>query len=223
MKKILLFSAEVILLCSTAVPAQATILNVSQGGQIITAPSSVSYNFPGYEHPNFMLGFSEKQNVKLSSNLAIDGGFIAAGQLVSSHMIFLNTPGSRRLALSNINWTFDSTILGVMSDGNGLLEAASNTLLGVPHTFYPGSFTQRGLEWSRQENYSEVGSNVLIVSMKTTTPGDWIRVVTQAKPIPEPTSTLGLLTISLVAKAVLKRTRKPSDLTSLPQNSPDMR
>lgn len=98
MKKILLFSAEVIFLGSTAVPAQATILNVSQGGQIITAPSSVSYNFPGYEHPNFMIGFSEKQNVKLSSNLAIDGGFIAAGQLVSSHMIFLNTPGSRRLA-----------------------------------------------------------------------------------------------------------------------------
>lgn len=138
-----------------------------------------------------MQGFDEVQGVVTSVAHSIDGGSIAAGTRVDSHMIFLNSRGGSRLEHHRVDWTFDGVILGVMSDSGGNLEAASTFELGNPATNYtttfPGSgpaapFGARGLEGG--DSYSVAG-NVLTMNMIVTEPGDWVRVVT-ASPVPAP-------------------------------------
>lgn len=144
-----------------------------------------------------MQGFDEAQGVLTTVAHSTDGGSIAAGTLVDSHMIFLNSAGTTLLSHSNVDWTFSGIILGIMSDSGGNSEAASTFELGNPSTNYtttfPGSgpaapFSARGLEGG--DSLSQIDPFTLRVSMVVTGPGDWIRVVTQANPVPEPTTML---------------------------------
>jgi hypothetical protein len=153
------------------------------GPDIIAAPPSIIDDAPGAEN-NHQQAFDEQQGVVLGAPLSVDGGTIAVGTRVDSHMIFLNTAGSTEASDQRVTWTFDGLVLGVMSDIHGTLEAASNGILGAPGTTYPGSFNNRGLENDPLDNYNVVG-NTIIVGMHVTEPGDWIRVVT-ASPIPAP-------------------------------------
>lgn len=202
MKKTLLAISGTIALGMIAIPAQAAIVGVGNGGRIISAPDSVFDDAPGVEDADEMLGFDERQNVLLTDDLQVDNGFIAAGTRVNSHMILLNTPGSGWTTLEDIEWTFNGRILGVMSDFNGTLEAASNSILGAPGTAYPGSFRGRGLGGgSPIDTHSGVGTNTLTVTMRVREPGDWIRVVTA---VPEPLTILGSAT-ALGFGALFKR------------------
>ena len=128
-------------------------------------------------------GFNERQNVLLSANLLVDGGFIPAGTLVNSHMIFLNleddTGGT--LTHDDVEWEFDGEILGVMSDYRGDLETASTDILGAVGTSYQSPFNARGMEG--RDSYSIAG-RFLTVTMHVSQPGDWIRVVTAPVPVP---------------------------------------
>ncbi len=161
------------------------------GQDIIAAPASVADDTPGAE--NFhQQAFDEQQGVLLASDLQVDGGFISSGTRVDSHMIFLNSPGNQFISDLGVKWTFDGTILGVMSDARGLLETASNSILGASGTTYPGAFSARGMEGGDSYSYS---GNSIVVSMLVSEPGDWIRVVT-ATQIPEPMSA-GLLLLGL--------------------------
>lgn len=141
-----------------------------------------------------MEGFDEAQGVLTSVAHLTDSGSIAAGTLVDSHMIFLNSPGSTSLSHTGVTWTFSGLILGIMSDGGGTFEAASTFELGAPGTNYtttfPGSgpaapYGARGLEGGDSLSAGGVGTNFLTVNMTVTEPGDWIRVVT-ASPVPAP-------------------------------------
>ena len=186
-----------------AVPASAAIVSVSGPlssagalASIIAAPTSVVDDAPGAENTG-MQGFSEVQGFTLLSDLAVDGGSIAAGTIVDSHMIFLNSSGTTfiRHGIGQggpVQWTFDGTILGVMSDQRGTLEAASNSILGALGTAYPGGFGARGLEGN---DFYSVAGNVLSLGMAVSEPGDWIRVVTQA-PAPVPLPAAGWLLIA---------------------------
>lgn len=144
-----------------------------------------------------MQGFDEAQGVVTSVAHSIDGGgSIAAGTVVNSHMIFLNSEGSSALSHFGVEWTFDGLILGIMSDSGGILEAASTFELGNAATNYtvgPGAapFPARGLENNNgglgpfpNDGYT-INGNILTVGMSVTEPGDWIRVVTAAS-VPEP-------------------------------------
>ncbi len=105
-------------------------------------------------------------------------------------MIFLNSSGQAFLRHRTVTWNFSGLILGVMSDKPGIGEANSTFELGNPGTNYPAGFDARGLESNNGgilagDGYTINGSS-LIVAMTVTEPGDWIRVVTVAAPVPEP-------------------------------------
>lgn len=156
-----------------------------------------------------MQGFNEVQSFVLSRAIEVnnDGifsntGIIGAGTRVSSHFIFLNNSGAGNLnhGLNGapVVWEFDGAILGVMSDSGGRLENESTDILGADGVIYPGGgtgtlFNARGFETSApfadvaNDFYAVgLGPNVLEIGMNVTEPGDWVRVVTAATPVPLP-------------------------------------
>ena len=149
-------------------------------------------------------GFNEQQGVVLASDLAVDGGVIAAGTRVDSHMLFLNKPTNVGGTLSheNVEWTFSGKILGVMIDVNGLDEAASTAILGAIGTTYD-TFNNRGLEGA---DFVVISGAVLTTSFFVTQPGDWIRVIT-ASEVPLPAA-LPLMLAGLAGLGGLSRRRK---------------
>ncbi|MFK7912392.1 MAG: PEP-CTERM sorting domain-containing protein [Pseudomonadales bacterium] len=188
-----------------AASAQAAIIDVSgpnsdfngTAAAIISAPLSVeddAHTNTGQE------GFNEQQGVTLGVDLATSTpGSIAAGTVIDSHMLFLNTAGNAREEHTNVVWTFSGDILGVMSARNGGNIAASD-FLGAPATTYPGAFTARGLE--SNDSYTIAG-NTLTLNMIVTEPGDWIRVVTAAA-VPAP-GALGLLGLGLLGLGLRRK------------------
>ena len=112
-------------------------------GVFIGAPGEVLAGCGGLGQPGCLAvqqGFNEQQNVLLMANLLVDGGFIAAGSMVDSQMLFMNDniiPGVDPGVRHSTVWTFDGAVLGVMSDEAGLLESTSSPLLGNLATLYP--------------------------------------------------------------------------------------
>lgn len=160
-------------------------------GKIIDAPArALDDTIASATH---MIGFDERQNVLLSRDLPVDGGHIKKGTWVDSHMILFNLPDARSNggdeptewftgAQAENEWNFSGPVIGVMSDMDGQLEAASSDLLGAPKTTYPaGSQFLRGFE--DFDSYDGVGTTRLRVRMSVWQPGDWIRVITRAAPI----------------------------------------
>ena len=157
-----------------------SVRNVSGvGGMVIAAPDRALDEAVGSD--THMLGFDERQNVLLNADLAVDGGVIAAGTRVSSHMILLNVLGAAWGAGGVNDWTFSEPIVGVMSDVGGTLEAASTGVLGAPGTAYPNGYPFRGLE--SEDGYRGVGATTLRTFFGVWQPGDWIRVVTAPRPV----------------------------------------
>lgn len=131
--------------------------------------------------------FNEDQGVLLGSAVNVDDGSIAAGTTVDSHIIFLNARGSA----TDIDreWTFSGKILGVQSDIDGGLMAASDSIF-TSNTYFTdvtggSGFSYQGLE--SNDGYMIIGTllNQLTLTMKVSEPGDWIRVITaSAVPVP---------------------------------------
>lgn len=205
-------------LLAVATPGSAAIIGVAgPNSSAGTAPAIIAA--PAHALDDIvtntgMQGFNEAQGVLTTVPHGIDGGgFIPPGTVVDSHMIFLNSQGTAFLSHANVIWTFSGTILGVMSDVGGTLEAASTFELGAPGTNYTATFggsgpaapfANRGMEGG--DSYTILGPNTLLVTMSVTEPGDWIRVVTTAAPIPAP-ATLPLFATALLGLAALARRR----------------
>ena len=207
------FAAAIVALSATS--ASAAIMNVSGPNSsagtaaafLNSAPAAVQN---GTVTNSGMQGFDEQQNVSLSGSLSVDGGSIATGTVVDSHMIFLNKADDvgGTLTHTEVVWTFAADILGVMSDQDGVLEDASTDELGATGTNYPtSSFNFRGLEGN--DSYS-ISGNMLTVDMGVSQPGDWMRVVTETAPVPVPAAGVLLLGAlgGLGGASALRRRRK---------------
>ena len=187
----------VVVLCMYQ-PAQGALVS---GQDIIAAPPSVIDDPPGAVN-TAQQAFDEAQDVELPRDIQVDQNVIPRGTRVDSHMVFLNTIGTAATTDQGVVWTFDGPILGVMSDVNGALEAATSDILGAPGTVYPSSFGNRGLETVQGPCPSDsyrVSGNSITVNMCVAEPGDWIRVVTAIDAIPIPTATgWGLAALALL-------------------------
>jgi len=155
-------------------------MDITSGPAIIAPPASVD-QAPKTVCPTDgavnagQEGFNEQQGHAVTTALdADDGAVVPAGTVVDSHFLFLNTGGTS--VSSTEVWCFDGTVIGVMSDEDGLLEAASNSVLGGS-TCYPGAFNYRGLEASIGDGYRLRGNSIEL-TMNVNSPGDWVRVVT---------------------------------------------
>ena len=179
MKKIILFASAVLM----SFQAQAAIVS----GPDIIAAVSVQEDSPTNTAQQ---GFDELQGVVLSRTINVDGGTIAKGTKVDSHLIFLNTQGGTR-ADDRKRWVFSGDIIGVMSNESGSLMNDSNDLLAAFNDYFTtGSslpFNAAGLEQNNiatGDGYTVLGA-VLDLRMVVTEPGDWIRVVTVSEvPVP---------------------------------------
>jgi len=182
------------LAAALSLPASAAVLSFSgalssagAAAEIIAAPANATDDSVTNTG---MQAFDEVQNYVLQSDIMTDQGTIVAGTRVDSHMIFLNGSGGR--ISHDVDWTFSGMILGTMSDGLGNLEAASTGQLGAAGTNYStptgggdqtAPFNARGLESNDSLSFA-AGSSVLSANFIVTQPGDWVRVVTAAVPIP---------------------------------------
>ena len=143
-----------------------------------------------------LFGFNEDQNILLSDALDLDVGApqLAAGTEVASHYIFYDP------VLAGIEGfvEFDAPVLGVLTETDTLF--ASDMLANTDVTYL--NPTLRGLEASTDSVGIDPGNaNRILVDFFASSPGDYIRVLTERSPIAamegaEP-GTLGLLGFSL--------------------------
>ncbi len=201
------------------VQADASIISVSGPASsagalpaIIAAPSDVLNSTVANLGQQ---GFDEQQGVTLANNYSAGWGGLTAGQLVDSHMIFLNKPDSMSGSISHedVTWTFSGDILAVMYNGNGSHEVTSTPELGAIGTNYPAApFPARGLEGA--DNFSVAGNILdMDLDMYVSQPGDWIRVVTEASPgppVPEPASIAVWSVLGAIALGIGWRRRRRS-------------
>ncbi|MFV0475721.1 MAG: VPLPA-CTERM sorting domain-containing protein [Pikeienuella sp.] len=218
-------SAAVSIVVFSAVAADAALVSTngslsSRGvaASIIEAPADANDDAA---FNDAIQAFNEVQGYTLLGDLMVDGGIIAAGTRVDSHMIFLNSgPGNSRAPISHgagsnrnaASFTFDGDILGVMSASNGALEVASNDFLGLAATLYPVSpFSARGMEGNpldgrMNDDWYSVLADTITLGMNVTEPGDWVRVVTVSQ-VPVPAA-LPLFLTGLAGLGYAARRRK---------------
>lgn len=184
--------------------ANAAMLGVSgppsSKGTLATLIQAPAYVIDAKMTSTGIVGFNEAQRVTTTKAFEMDNGVILpAGSFVDSHMIFLNPTGNELITHADVQYFFSGDIIGVMSDINGNLEAASTGELGLDTTEYGAPFSARGMERENDgslDGYSISGGNVLTVNMKVTTPGDWIRVI--SKPATTPGTGRALPSIPLL-------------------------
>jgi hypothetical protein len=202
--KIRAFAHALVIAVIGSVPAAADILSV-------TGPNSSSGQPPQIINPPVALtnqcvvnqgqqGFNENQQVTTTATWSIDGGgpIPAKTTFVNSHMIFMNQANgvTTPLTHTNVTWTFDFPIIGVMSDTGGNFEAQSDTDFATPATDYKvlptpsacntsaatgdmvAPYPDRGIEGT--DSYTVAG-NAITVNIGVSQPGDWIRVLTRGQ------------------------------------------
>lgn len=161
-----------------------------------------------FQDPN-LYGFDEGQNVDITVDLAVDiladglgggggPGIVSQGSTVASHYNFFD-PNGNTTQMGSV--TFDSAIFGIIMSTSNL--AASDFLINTGVDYLNPA--ARGLEAGDIVTIS--GLNTISVDWFASTPGDYIRVLTDFSPaavVPVPAAvwffSSGLLGLIGVAK-----------------------
>lgn len=135
--------------------------------------------------------WNEVGPLTLASDLTVDkarGGSttISAGTTISSHMLQFDTPSNPRGDLE-ASVIFDGKIIGIITS-TSLLDS-TDALLGDGISTY-NTFANRGLEGNDDVDFG-ANSFSLDVFFATTSPGDWVRVITTEVPEPGSLALLG--------------------------------
>lgn len=213
-----------------AVSAQATVIGgevtggaaKTQGGTFIKLGVPFTESTPGntvgnntFQTPN-LYAFDEDQNIDLVDPLDYDltvggsygggvplnPGTLAPGQTVASHYVFFD-PGPSTTIEGYVE--FDSDIVGVYIFTDSLFATDFLANTGVTY-LNPGA---RGLEGPSADKIVTVSDRRIDISFRASTPGDYIRVLTQFSPgaeVPEPL-TGALVGAGLLGIAGLRRRR----------------
>ena len=195
-----------------ATPASATIVSglvtggtaFAQGGVFVSLSvpltGSTPFNTVGADNfntPN-LYGFSESQNILLSSTLLMDiGAAVAAGTQVASHYVFFD-PLNTSSMVGTVD--FDSDVLGIITSSGLLLASDGLANTGVNYL----NPVLRGLESGDSVTIS--GTRQILFNVFASSPGDYVRVITAFSPgaVPEPMS-LALVGAALAALSMTRR------------------
>ena len=102
-----------------------------------------------------------------------------------------------------------ATLIGV----SGPLSTVSTggvapEIISAPTNILDDDVINRGMQGFNEveggDSYALIASNILLVNMLVTEPGDWIRVVTEAKSVQEP-GTILLLGLGIIVVAIFTR------------------
>jgi hypothetical protein len=183
-----------------SVTAGATIISgtvtggsaLTAGGTFVklTVPLSNPFGTPDsvgndtFQSPN-LYGFDEDQNILLSAPLVVNVGSspIPAGTTVASHYIFFD-PGPSENIIGTVN--FDAPVLAILTSTTNLADSDFLANTGVNYL----NPSLRGLEAGDSVTIS--GTNQIRFATTASTPGDYVRVLTEFSPaaVPEPNSYL---------------------------------
>jgi hypothetical protein len=150
------------------------------------------------QQSNNLFAFDEKANAPLLINVTAEfGGALTAGTRYNSHYVFFD-PGPSRRAIGSVR--FDDNIVAVFTSRT--TDLATDPSFGKPGVNYL-SPTNRGLESG--DTISVIG-NQLNIDWTASNPGDYVRVLTLARAVPEPASWALMLTgFGIVGAAARRR------------------
>lgn len=191
----------------------------NQGGTFIKLAAPFTESDPDntvgdntFQNPN-LYGLDEGQNIAVSTDLAVDlladgvgggtgSGIVPQGSTVASHYIFFDPAGSTS---QKGTVSFDSAIFGIITSTQNL--AASDSLINTGVNYLNPSL--RGLEGG--DNVAITGLQTITVDWTASSPGDYVRVITDFSPgavVPVPAAVwffssglMGLIGISRVKKS----------------------
>jgi hypothetical protein len=148
-----------------------------------------------FQSPN-LYAFDEDQNVTVVADLDTDDGVspILAGTIVASHYVFFD-PGPTQSIIGAVN--FDSKVLAVISSTGKLLASDYLANTGVNY-LNPAA---RGLEAGDSVTINLLDDHQILFDTTASTPGDYVRVLTEYSPGAVPAR--GILTLLAGGLAVV--------------------
>lgn len=204
--------------------AFAGIHHVSGPAFHITNPNDMKYRADAYGSTNVKF-WTERENHPLANDLVVsmwppvsfptnvtshfenNDNKIAAGTMIDSYYLYFD-PRSSENAVARFR--FDMPILGLISNERN--NAANNHFMLSDYLIDPAvpagnkstsHFNARGLEIGSNEYVRWIAANEIEVHLRASSPGDQIRVITQA--VPEPAS---MTALGLGLAALIRRRRK---------------
>lgn len=184
-------TATIVLLAAMSGAAMGGIVAI-EDGFVKNAPE-INDPMQGFGEADYVQGFAELSNITLTEDINIqlgDGsaGTLAAGTVVTSHMIYFDPEGDDLLTVSDIEIMFDGEILGLIVSDQAMVD--THELLGLDALNYYGGIDM---------NYGPNGApdvelfegSTLNVSLRASQ-GDYFRVLTTSVPAPGSIALVGL-------------------------------
>jgi hypothetical protein len=199
----MLRSIALALLALAAQPEGAGALTIT-GAQLVPAPTQVKRD--ALENGSGILVFAEKQNFVLTKELKLGkSGTIAAGTAVDVYYVSYD-PETLKKFTAKVG--FGVEILGY---ARTTAQLKKTDFLGNPGTQY-ASYLYRGIEMgagtsNRDRLTLSADRKELNFDVRTSNPGDVVRVIIPHQPVPEP-GTLLLLSAGLGGLAAASRPRR---------------